>query len=60
MLVTILRRLAQTLLVLAVTSLLVFVGIFMVGDPVEMLVNPQADHEERERVRVEFGLDQPM
>lgn len=60
MLVTILRRLAQTLLVLAVTSLLVFAGIFMVGDPVEMLVNPQADHEERERVRVEFGLDQPM
>jgi len=60
MLVTILRRLAQTLLVLAVTSLLVFAGIFMVGDPVEMLVNPQADQEERERVRVEFGLDQPM
>jgi peptide/nickel transport system permease protein len=60
MLVTLLRRLAQTLLVLAVTSLLVFVGIFLVGDPVEMLVNPQADQEERDRVRTEFGLDLPM
>jgi peptide/nickel transport system permease protein len=60
MLVYALRRLAQTLLVLAVTSLLVFVGIFMVGDPVEMLVNPQADQLERERARIAFGLDKPM
>ena len=60
MLVYILRRLAQTLLVLLVTSVLVFVGIFMVGDPVEMLVNPQADQIERERTRVAFGLDKPM
>jgi peptide/nickel transport system permease protein len=59
-LVYILRRLAQTLLVLLVTSVLVFVGIFMVGDPVEMLVNPQADQIERERTRVAFGLDKPM
>jgi peptide/nickel transport system permease protein len=46
--------------VLAVTSLLVFVGIFMVGDPVELLVNPQADQLERERARIAFGLDKPM
>jgi len=59
-LVYILRRLAQTALVLLVTSVLVFVGIFMVGDPVEMLVNPQADQIERERTRVAFGLDKPM
>jgi peptide/nickel transport system permease protein len=60
MLVYVLRRLAQTLLVLAVTSLLVFVGIFLVGDPVEMLVNPQADQLERDRARAMLGLDKPM
>jgi peptide/nickel transport system permease protein len=60
MLVYILRRLAQTLLVLLVTSVLVFVGIFLVGDPVEMLVNPQADQIEKERARAAFGLDKPM
>ena len=60
MLVYALRRLAQTLLVLAVTSLLVFVGIFLVGDPVEMLVNPQADQLERDRARAMLGLDKPM
>lgn len=60
MLVYVLRRLAQTVLVLAVTSLLVFVGIFLVGDPVEMLVNPQADQIEKDRARTALGLDQPM
>lgn len=60
MLVYILRRLVQTGLVLLVTSVLVFAGIFLVGDPVEMLVNPQADQIEKERARVAFGLDQPM
>jgi peptide/nickel transport system permease protein len=58
--VYILRRLAQTALVLAVTSLLVFVGIFLIGDPVEMLVNPQADQIERDRARTALGLDRPM
>jgi peptide/nickel transport system permease protein len=60
MLVYILRRLAQTVLVLAVTSALVFAGIFLVGDPVEMLVNPQADQIERDRARTALGLDKPM
>jgi len=59
-LVYILRRLAQTMLVLLVTSMLVFAGIFLVGDPVEMLVNPQADEIERDRARTAFGLDKPM
>jgi peptide/nickel transport system permease protein len=60
MLVYILRRLAQTVLVLIVTSVLVFVGIFLVGDPVEMLVNPQADQIEKDRARAALGLDKPM
>ena len=60
MLVFVLRRLAQTLLVLGVTSLLVFVGIFLVGDPIEMLVSPQADQAEMARARTALGLDKPM
>ena len=60
MIVYALRRFAKTALVLLVTSLLVFVGIFMVGDPVEMLVNPQADDLEKERARIALGLDRPL
>lgn len=60
MTVFILRRLAQTLLVLFVTSALVFGGIFLVGDPVEMLVNPAADQAERLRAAAALGLDRPV
>ena len=59
MLVFILRRLSQTALVLLVTSLLVFAGLFVIGDPVEILISPEADQIERERARVALGLDKP-
>ena len=60
MLVYILRRLSQTVVVMLVTSLLVFSAIFLVGDPVELLVSPQADQLEKDRARAALGLDQPM
>lgn len=56
----ILRRLAQSLLVLFVTSILVFGGLYLVGDPVEILVHPEADQIEKERARVALGLDKPV
>jgi peptide/nickel transport system permease protein len=59
MLVFILRRLSQTALVLLVTSLLVFAGLFVIGDPVEILISPDADQMERDRARVALGLDKP-
>ena len=43
MLVYILRRLSQTGLVLLLTSMLVFAGLFLIGDPIEILVSPEAD-----------------
>ncbi|GAB4464663.1 MAG: ABC transporter permease [Burkholderiaceae bacterium] len=60
MTVYVLRRLAQTLLVLAITSLLVFFGLYVVGDPVEILVNPVADEIERARAAAALGLDKPI
>ena len=58
--VYILRRLSQTALVLAVTSALVFGGLYLVGDPVEILVNPNADEIEKERAAKALGLDKPV
>ena len=60
MTVFVLRRLAQTLLVLAVTSLLVFGGLYLIGDPVEILVNPAADQIEKDRASKALGLDKPI
>ena len=41
-------------------SLLVFIGVNLVGDPVDMLINPEADQEEIERVIRDLGLDRPV
>ena len=56
----ILRRSLQSILVLFVMSLIVFVGVNLVGDPVDMLVNPEADQQEIERVIRDLGLDRPV
>src|SRR3990172_2296512 len=54
------RRLAQSLLALFVMSLLVFVGVYAIGNPVDILINPQADQAEIARVTAALGLDQPL
>ena len=58
--VFIIRRLLQSLVVVLVMSLLVFVGGNVVGDPVDMLVNPEADQAEIDRVIRDFGLDKSL
>ena len=60
MLAYIFRRLLQSLLVLFVMSLLVFLGVYAIGNPVDILINPQADQAEIERVKAALGLDQPV
>lgn len=54
------NRLLQAVGVLLVMSVLVFVGIYLIGDPTAMLVSPEATAQEREAVRVALGLDQPV
>jgi peptide/nickel transport system permease protein len=58
--VFIIRRLLQSVVVLAVMSLLVFVGVYMIGNPVDILINPQADQAEIERATHALGLDKPL
>ena len=60
MLVTIIRRLLQSVLVLFAMSLLVFAGVYAIGNPVDILINPQADQAEIIRVTAAMGLDKPL
>lgn len=60
MLVYIIRRLIQAALVMVVMSALVFAGIYLVGDPVAMMISPDANQMERDAVRAALGLDLPM
>ena len=41
-------------------SLLVFVGVYAVGNPIDILINPQADQEDRERAIAALGLDKTL
>ena len=56
----ILRRLLQSLIVLFVMSLLVFGGVYAVGNPVDILISPQADQAEIARATAALGLDLPL
>ncbi len=60
MLEYIIRRLLQSVLVLLVMSLLVFLGVFAIGNPVDILINPQADQADIARAMAALGLDQPL
>ncbi|MES2562156.1 MAG: ABC transporter permease [Pseudomonadota bacterium] len=60
MLTYLLRRLAQSALVLLVMSALVFVGVYAIGNPIDILINPQADQAEIARATSALGLDQPL
>ncbi|WP_420404610.1 ABC transporter permease [Nisaea sp.] len=60
MTVFIIRRLLQAALVMLIMSLLVFGGVFLVGDPVEMLVADDADQAERQAIIKSMGLDLPF
>jgi peptide/nickel transport system permease protein len=54
------RRLFQSGFVLVVMSLLVFAGVYAIGNPIELLVNPQADEVEKLRATVALGLDKSI
>src|SRR5688572_15812788 len=59
MLAFLIRRLGQGMLVVAVMATLVFVGVYAIGNPIDILISPEADQLEREQAIVRLGLDQP-
>ncbi len=54
------RRVLQSLVVVFVMSLLVFFGVNIVGDPIDMLINPEADQADIEAAIRALGLDRPI
>jgi len=60
MLSHIVRRVLQSFAVLGVMSLLVFAGVYAIGNPIDILVNPQSDQKEIARAAAALGLDRPL
>ena len=54
------RRAAQGLLVVLALSVIAFVGLYAVGDPTAILLDPQSTPEDIARFRSAMGLDQPL
>jgi peptide/nickel transport system permease protein len=54
------RRLLQALFVVLAMTAIVFIGVNVIGNPVEILVPPDADQAERLRVIAQLGLDKPL
>ncbi len=60
MLVFAVRRLIQSAIVLFAVSLVVFVGIYAIGNPVDILIPDDAGEAEREAAMRSLGLDRPL
>jgi len=60
LIVFIIRRLMQSVVVLLAMSLLVFVGVYAIGNPVDILISPEATPQEYDQAVKALGLDKPM
>jgi len=60
MLAFVIRRIAQSVVVLFAMSLLVFVGVYAIGNPVDILIPPEATQLDIERITRTLGLDRPL
>src|SRR3546814_249988 len=60
MLVYLLLRLGQSVFVIAAMAVLVFLGVYAIGNPIDILINPEADQNERAAAIARLGLDKPL
>jgi peptide/nickel transport system permease protein len=60
MITWIVRRLIQACFVVLAMTVIVFVGVHVIGNPVDILISPDADQAERARIIANLGLDQPL
>jgi len=56
----IIRRVLQAMMVMLAMTVIVFVAVNVIGDPVDILISPDADQIERARVVEALGLDRPL
>ncbi|WP_342359448.1 ABC transporter permease [Terrarubrum flagellatum] len=56
----VIQRLLQACLVMLVMSALVFIGVYAIGNPIDVLISPDADQRTRAEVIARFGLDRPL
>src|SRR5258705_5711471 len=56
----VIQLLLQAFIVMMVISFLVFLGVYAIGNPIDVLISPDADQRIREMVIRQYGLDLPL
>jgi len=56
----VIQRLLQAFVVMMAISFLVFLGVYAIGNPIDVLISPDADQRIRETVIRQYGLDLPL
>lgn len=54
------QRLVQAVIVVFAMSILVFVGVYAIGNPIDVLIDPGADQATRAALIAQYGLDLPL
>jgi peptide/nickel transport system permease protein len=56
----VIQRLLQAFVVMLAISVLVFVGVYAIGNPIDVLISPDVDQRTRELAIKQYGLDLPL
>jgi peptide/nickel transport system permease protein len=54
------QRIAQAVVVIFAMSIIVFVGVFAIGNPIDVMIDPAASEQMREDLIRRYGLDLPL
>ena len=60
MIAFVLRRLLQAAGIVLVMSVVVFLGVHAIGNPIDVLIDPAATQAMRAAIIKQYGLDQPL
>lgn len=60
MLAYVIQRLLQAFVVMLVISALVFIGVYAVGNPIDVMISPDVTQQIREQTIKAYGFDQPL
>lgn len=60
MLAFLIQRLLQALVVMLIISLMVFIGVYAVGNPIDVMISPDVTQQIREQTIRAYGFDQPL
>jgi peptide/nickel transport system permease protein len=56
----IIQRILQAILVMLAMSALVFIGVYAIGNPIDVIISPDATQDIRAQAIARYGLDRPL